>query len=111
MNQSTPHGNWISLHLVGRSSNRNGIGSRVRVVAGEQTRFDQMTGGGSYLSAHDMRMHFGLGRNKSIDLVEISWPSGVVDRLEQVQANQVVVVEEGSSSQKVPHRPGPADTR
>ena len=69
-------------------------------MAGEKTRFDQMTGGGSYLSAHDMRMHFGLDRNKVVDLIEISWPSGVVDRLEQVQANQVVVVEEGSSRRK-----------
>ncbi len=100
VNQSTPSGNWISLHLVGRSSNRSGVGSRVRVVAGEKTRLDQMTGGGSYLSAHDMRMHFGLDRNKFVDLIEISWPSGVVDRLEQIQANQVVVVEEGSSNLK-----------
>lgn len=97
VNQSKPRGNWLSLHLVGRSGNRSGVGSRVRVVAGEKTRFDQMTGGGSYLSAHDMRMHFGLDRNQVVDLIEISWSSGVVDRLEKIQANQVVVVEEGSS--------------
>ncbi len=100
VNRSNPSGTWLSLQMVGKTSNRNGIGSRVRVVAGERVRFDQVTGGGSYLSAHDLRMHFGLDRNQVVDLIEISWPSGVVDRLEQIQANQVVVVEEGSSSPK-----------
>ena len=97
VNRSNPRGTWLSLQLVGKTSNRSGVGSRVRVVAGEKTRSDQMTGGGSYLSAHDMRMHFGLDGNQVVDLIEISWSSGVVDRLEKIQANQVVVVEEGSS--------------
>ena len=88
-------GNWLIVDLHGTRSNRDGIGSRARIVLeslGEQHAV--ASGAGSYLSSSDQRIHFGLGRSEQVDLVEIEWPSGVVQRFEQVHANQILLVTE-----------------
>ncbi|GAB4243334.1 MAG: CRTAC1 family protein [Acidobacteriota bacterium] len=86
---------WLEILLIGTQSNRDGVGARVRVVAGGRTLQDQRKGGMSYQSAQDPRLHFGLGQATMVGLVEIIWPSGQVTRLENLRADQILAVEEG----------------
>ena len=87
---------WLALSLQGVRSNRDGIGSRITVAAGGRAQHAQATGGTSYLSSSDRRIFFGLGSQAKADLVEILWPSGTVDRLEDVSADQFLTVKEGA---------------
>jgi enediyne biosynthesis protein E4 len=116
---STLKRSWVKIRLVGSKSNRTGIGARIKVVA-KTVNSEQMTvDSGSatseltteapaalkqieevrscngYYSASDLRIHFGLGEAKKVDLVEIKWPSGVVDSLKDLDVNRLYVVEEG----------------
>ena len=85
---------WVKFKLVGTKSNRNGVGAKVTVVAGDLVQTDQVKGGGSYLSAHDPRLHFGLGKRETIDSVEIHWPSGRIQRLTGVKPDRILIVQE-----------------
>jgi hypothetical protein len=81
-------------------SNRSGIGARIYCITeGSHRQMDEVRSGGSYLSQNDLRVHFGLGKATKADL-EIRWPSGVVDKIAAVPANQVVTVKEGQSAAK-----------
>ncbi len=86
---------WISIKLVGTKSNRSAIGARLKCVAGSLSQIDEVRSGGSYLSQNDLRIHFGLGQKTNIDLLEIRWPSGMVDQLRNIAANQFVRIHEG----------------
>jgi hypothetical protein len=86
---------WLRIRLVGRRSNRDGVGARVRVVSGGVTQRDQLRSGSSYLSHSADRLHFGLGAASVADLIEIAWPSGVVDRVRDVETDRTLVIEEG----------------
>ena len=86
--------NWLMVRTMGTHSNRDGIGTRVRVVAEGLEQVRQVRSGSSYLTASDPRLHFGLSHRTRIDLVEVRWPSGLVQRLEQVPVNQVLVIAE-----------------
>jgi len=86
--------NWILINLVGTESNRDGIGATVRITTGEITQTAQKTGGGQYLSNNDPRLHFGLSDHEVIDRIEISWPSGIEQILENVEVNQILTIEE-----------------
>jgi enediyne biosynthesis protein E4 len=86
---------WLKIKTIGTRSNRTGIGTRVRVVVGNHVQSDEVRSGGSYISQSDLRLHFGLGPASKADLVEIRWPSGQVDRLKDVETNQVIYVQEG----------------
>ncbi len=85
--------NWVSVYLRGTSSNREGVGARVKVSSGNLIQLREATGGTSYQSARDARIHFGLGTHESIEFLEIRWPSGALDRLENVAANQIIKVQ------------------
>ena len=87
---------WVSFELAGTKSNRMAIGARVKVVAGGITQTDEVHSGGSYLSQNDTRLHFGLGSAKTIDRIEIRWPSGAVETLTALAADQFYSVLEGS---------------
>jgi hypothetical protein len=93
--------NWIKVRTIGVKSNRSGIGARVRCVthpADEKnlhSQIDEVRSGGSYISQNDLRVHFGIGRAEKVELLEVRWPSGVVDTLKDVKPNQVVYVQEG----------------
>lgn len=87
---------WLEILLVGTKSNRDGVGARVKVMAGNLTLFDQRKGGMSYQSAQDPRLHFGLGKQKMIDSVEIRWPSGMLTRLGSLRSDQIIAVKEGT---------------
>jgi hypothetical protein len=80
---------WLSIALIGKKSNRDGLGARV--VVNGQTRFSTTSGG--YISASDKRLHFGLGTQTSAT-IEIVWPSGVRQKLSDVKADQFLEITE-----------------
>jgi hypothetical protein len=100
---------WLQLLLIGTRSNRDAVGSRVKVSAGDLTLYEQKKGGMSYQSAQDPRLHFGLGNRTKIDLIEIRWPSGIVTRLSDIGCDQILAIKEGAgiiqySFPRVPNR-------
>ena len=105
-NASPPENHWLLVNTVGTSSNREGIGAALRLVSGsgrEQHAF--VSTAGSYMSSNDKRVHFGLGSERTIRLLEIRWPSGVVQRLEEVQPNQILTVREPERTESAPRPP------
>jgi hypothetical protein len=86
---------WVSFELAGTRTNRLAIGARLKIVAGGMTQTAQIHSGGSYLSQHDLRIHFGLGTATKIDSVEVHWPSGAVDVLKNLAPDQFYSVLEG----------------
>ncbi len=95
MNRGGNGNHWLMVNTIGTKSNRDGIGARIRVVSPsglEQHGF--VSTAGSYASASDKRVHFGLGQDNFASLVEITWPSGTVQRQERVKADQIFTVRE-----------------
>jgi hypothetical protein len=88
---------WIAIRARGRESNRFGIGSKVRVTSSGQTQLREINPYGSYLSTSDMRLYFGLGNETSVSRLEIDWPSGKKQVLENVRANQVLLLDEADA--------------
>jgi hypothetical protein len=84
--------NWLTLRLIGSSSNRDGVGARVTVRAGNFTQVAEKTSASSYLSQNDPRLHFGLGQSSKADEAIIQWPSGKTQTLKEVKANQFLKV-------------------
>ena len=87
--------NSILIRTIGEKSNRDGIAAKVKVVSGDLTQIDEVRSGGSYISQNDMRLHFGLEKRTKIDLIEIRWPSGVVDKITNATVNKILTVKEG----------------
>jgi len=94
-NETENTNHWISIRTVGTKSNRDGIGARVTLVAGGRRQIQEVSSGGSYLSQNDPRAHFGLGSATKIDRIEIRWPSGAMDKIENASADRFLTVEEG----------------
>ena len=94
-NEGGNKNNWLMVKTIGVKSNREGIGTRVKLKCGEETQINEVRSGSSYLSQNDFRLHFGLGKSDTVDLLEVNWPSGLVERFEDLAANQLVVVKEG----------------
>jgi hypothetical protein len=86
---------WLEILLIGTKSNRDGVGARLKVSAGELVLYEQRKGGMSYQSAQDPRLHFGLGPHPNVVAVEILWPSGVVTELAGLKSDQIIAVREG----------------
>jgi hypothetical protein len=86
--------NWLLLDLRGTSSNRDGIGARIRITAGETVQTAQKRSTTGYLSQNDPRIHIGLGRNLRADRIEVLWPSGIKQLMENVAAGQILTVTE-----------------
>jgi hypothetical protein len=87
--------NSILIRTIGVKSNRDGIGARLQLSVGGKTLIREVKAGSSYLSQSDLRVHFGLGHAARADRLEIRWPSGVVDVLQNVDANHIITVTEG----------------
>lgn len=87
---------WLLVRTIGSKSNRNGVGARLILKTGDLTQIADVKSGSGYLSMNDLRVHFGLGKAESVDSLEIHWPSGVVQKLENVKANQILTVTEPS---------------
>jgi len=86
---------WIQIRAVGTKSNRSGIGARIKIVAGGLTQYAEVQSGGSYLSFSDLRVHFGLGGAERVELVELRWPSGLIDTAKGLAVNAQFVATEG----------------
>jgi hypothetical protein len=93
-NTSSNGNHWIEVKLVGKKSNRDGIGAQVEVIAGGQRQQHERVAGSGYLSQDDARLHFGLGAASRIEKLTISWPSGTKQVLTGVAAGQVIRVAE-----------------
>jgi hypothetical protein len=98
LHNDTPTKNhWLTLALVGHSSNRDAIGAEVKAVTGSGTQLATVSTAGSYLSSSDKRVHFGLGPEKSAT-IEIRWPSGIRQTIKNVFADQILKVDEPSGN-------------
>jgi len=94
MNASAFH--RVLFKLIGTKSNRAAIGARVSIRAAGVRQFNEVHGGGSYLSQNDLRLHFGLGTAKKMESVEIRWPNGTVETLQNVAADCIYTIVEGA---------------
>ena len=96
MNHSPAGNHWIILKLVGVKSNRDGLGTKVKVTTSLGTQYNQATTAVSYNSSSDKRVHFGLGSAGVVDAIELSWPSGIKQVLKNVKADQILTVTESA---------------
>jgi len=96
MNKTVNQNHWLTLDLVGHMSNRDAIGSEVKLVTGSGSQFATVTTASSYLSSIHKRLHFGLGAEIEAQSIEIKWPSGIVQRIEHVRGNRIVKINEAS---------------
>jgi hypothetical protein len=94
INQSPGNNHWVEFKLQGTKSNRDGIGARIKVVTKSGAQYNHMTTSAGYASSSAGPVHFGLGAHASANLVEIRWPSGIVQQMRDVAGDRVVVVKE-----------------
>ena len=98
-NENGNRNNWLRLKLIGTHSNRNGIGARVTLTLGDESQTREIHTGYSYLSSNDPRLLFGLGERTVVDRLQIRWQRGAVQILEDLSANQELVVTEPVSDE------------
>jgi enediyne biosynthesis protein E4 len=96
VNQNAAPNHRVLFKLIGTKSNRAAIGARVTIQSAGVRQIGEIRGGNSYLSQNDLRLHFGLGKSTKIDTVEIRWPSGKLETLENVLADSIYTIVEGS---------------
>ena len=87
---------WLLVKLTGTTSNRSAIGARVGCTAGGMTRWQEVRGGGSYISQNDLRAHFGLGETSKVDRLWVRWPNGLEEEWRDVAADQILALREGA---------------
>jgi hypothetical protein len=93
-NETPTNNHWLTLSLVGHKSNRDAIGAEVKLVTASGSQFVTITTAGSYLSSSDKRAHFGLGADSLAQAIEIRWPSGIVQKLTNIRADQTLQIDE-----------------
>lgn len=82
--------------MIGTKCNRTAIGARVRVVVGSHSQIDEVRSGSSVMSQSDLRLHFGIGKAQTVDLIEVKWPTTQkIEGFTQVKANQILTIREG----------------
>jgi hypothetical protein len=94
-NDSHAKNNWLKIKCIGTKSNRSAIGTRVRVVTGKHSQINEVMSGSSFMSQNDLRLHFGMGQAKQADSIEVRWTLGLVESFKNVEANQLLVLQEG----------------
>ena len=95
-NDTARRNHFLTVHTLGEESNRDGVGARVRVVAGDLDQIAEVRSGSSYLSQNDLRLSFGLGGHPKVERVEVRWPSGAVDVLRDQPADRLITIREGT---------------
>jgi len=95
LNEAGAAGNALVVRTIGEKSNRSGIGARLTATVGARRQLREVQSGSSYLGQNDLRVHFGLGQATRVDRLEIRWPSGATETVENLAANQVVTLREG----------------
>ncbi len=101
-----PRGSFISVLLAGTKSNRSAIGARVTVESAGRRQTGEVMSGGSFYSQNDLALHFGLGSARTVDRLEVRWPSGLTQEWRAVEANRRLLIREGGAPQPVPTAPG-----
>jgi hypothetical protein len=101
-NETATQNHWILLQLVGHKSNRDAIGAEVTVLTASGPQYAIVSTAGSYLSASDKRVHFGLGQQAVVQRIEIRWPSGIRQTLKDVSADQILQIDEPATSSTSP---------
>ena len=96
-NNCLANNNWLVVNTIGTISNHDGIGARIKVTTSDGTQIREISSGGSHMSHNMLSAHFGLGSSMSIDIIEIQWPSGIIQTLTNIPANQILEVTEPSS--------------
>jgi hypothetical protein len=94
INDSPDHNHWVEFALEGTRSNRDGIGAKIRIVAGGKSQLDHVSHAAGYASSSAAPVHFGLGEVTTISEVEIRWPSGTTQVLKNISADRVIKVKE-----------------
>ena len=94
-NDGSP-GHALLVRLIGTQSNRDGIGARLRLTADARTQVREVKAGSSYLGQNDLRQHFGLGPATRVDRLEVRWPSGRLDVVRDIPADQILTIREGA---------------
>jgi len=94
-NEGGNRGNSILVRTVGTRGNRDGIGARLKLSVGGKTLVRDVRAGSSYLAQNDLRVHFGLGKAQKADRMEIHWPGGPVEVIENIEANHILTVRQG----------------
>ena len=94
-NDSKSGNNWLKIKLVGVKSNRGGIGARIKLTTEDGAQIEEVRSGSSYYSQNDMRVNFGVGKAAKIKSVEVRWPNGQVDTLNDQATNQIITLKEG----------------
>jgi enediyne biosynthesis protein E4 len=87
---------WLEVFLIGTKSNRDGVGATLKLTSEGFVQTKQREGGAGYMSASDPRIHFGLGQRRLIESLEITWPSGTVEKFTNVPIDQIITVKEGT---------------
>ncbi len=96
LHNSGGNGNhFVNFRLVGTKSNRDAMGTRIRVTAAGISQIREIAGGGSYLSQSDLRANFGLGKASRVQSVEIRWPSGQKQTFHDLEVDKFYLIEEG----------------
>lgn len=101
-NETVTRNHWLTLLLVGHRSNRDGIGAEIKLTSSAGSQYVTVSTAGSYLSASDKRAHFGLGADTVAKSIQIHWPSGIIQTLENVRADQILTVDEPTQTQSKP---------
>lgn len=97
-NDSSSKNHWLQLSLRGASSNRDGVGARIRVFAGDQVFVDEVHSGRGYQSHYGSRMHFGLGLQDRVEQIEVQWPNGKTEKLGDFKVDQLLHIQESGES-------------
>jgi hypothetical protein len=97
-NETSTANHWITLHLTGHKSNRDGIGAVVKLTTAQGSQWVTATTSSGYLSASDPRVHFGMGASAVADSIEIRWPSGIVQTLSNVKGDRQIQVDEPAAN-------------
>ena len=103
VNQVRTKNHWVAFRMIGTKSNRDGIGARLRLKAGRRTLIDEVRSGSSFDSNNDMRVHFGLGSAK-IDWLEVRWPSGLLEKFDNVDVDAIRTIKEGTGASQARQR-------
>ncbi len=94
MNRTSPSGHWLDIALEGTKSNRDGIGARIKLISKSGVQYNHMTVSVGYASSSDGPVHFGLGPDTMAQSIEIHWPCGIVQKLQDVPADRILKVKE-----------------
>jgi hypothetical protein len=94
-NQGGNRNHWLQVRLIGTRSNRDAVGAKVKIMAGNLIQKDEVKGGMSYQAAHDPRLHFGLGQATRIASLEVLWPSGAATKLTNLAVDRCISIKEG----------------